>query len=68
MYNTSLGAIFGVKKYAEALLKIVKERSIQLNTRRNLSEVDISTKQAVFQVLDDNAKPTGKVESFEVQI
>ena len=52
VYNTTLPVIFGVKKYAACLMKIVKERNIQLNTRLNLIEIDYKNKQAIFENLD----------------
>nr|ABV22505.1 sulfide:quinone oxidoreductase [Arenicola marina] len=52
IYNTSLGVVFGVKKYAEALTKIVQERNIQVNFRHNLIEVRPDKKEAVFEHLD----------------
>ena len=38
-YHTSLGVLFGVKKYADALWELVKERDININLRSNLVEV-----------------------------
>jgi hypothetical protein len=44
--------------------KIVAERDIKLNKRRNLIRVVSSAKKAYFEVLDEEAKPTGNVEEF----
>lgn len=52
MFNTSLGVIFGVKKYADALLEIIKERDITVNYKRNLIEVRADKQEAVFENLD----------------
>ncbi|XP_071518937.1 sulfide:quinone oxidoreductase, mitochondrial isoform X2 [Panulirus ornatus] len=52
IYNTSLPVIFGVKKYADALWQVVKERGITVNLRHNLIEVKPESKEAVFQNLD----------------
>ncbi|XP_075620677.1 sulfide:quinone oxidoreductase, mitochondrial isoform X2 [Balearica regulorum gibbericeps] len=52
MFNTSLGVIFGVKKYADALLEIIKERNIAVNYKRNLVEVRADKQEAVFENLD----------------
>lgn len=44
LYNTALGVIFGVKKYAERLLKVVEKRFVfvvSLNIRENQSFVDL---------------------------
>eukprot|EP00094_Tigriopus_californicus_P012328 TCALIF_11917-PA protein Name:"Similar to SQRDL Sulfide:quinone oxidoreductase, mitochondrial (Homo sapiens)" AED:0.08 eAED:0.08 QI:154/1/1/1/0.85/0.75/8/258/430 len=52
IYHTSLPVIFGVKKYADALWKIVEERNIEVNLRSNLVEVRPDTREAIFQNLD----------------
>lgn len=52
IFNTSLGAIFGVKKYADALLEIIKERDITVNYKWNLVEVRADRQEAVFENLD----------------
>lgn len=57
-YYSSLGVIFGVKKYADALWKVVKGRDINVKLRTNLVEVLPDTKEAVFQNLD---KPEEKI-------
>lgn len=51
-YCTTIPAIFGVKKYAEALMKVVKERNIKLNTLTHLIEIDYKNRQAIFEKLD----------------
>lgn len=61
-YNTSLPVIFGVKKYADALWKICKERNINVNTRTNLISVNPEKKEAIFENLD---KPDEKT-TFQV--
>ncbi|NXO21854.1 SQOR protein, partial [Cisticola juncidis] len=52
MFNTSLGVIFGVKKYANALLEVVKDRNIAVNYKCNLIEVRADKQEAVFENLD----------------
>ncbi|XP_023018197.2 sulfide quinone oxidoreductase [Leptinotarsa decemlineata] len=52
MYNTSLPVIFGVKKYADALWKVCKERDINVNLRTNLISIDSDKQQAMFENLD----------------
>uniref|UniRef100_H0VZM0 Sulfide:quinone oxidoreductase, mitochondrial n=1 Tax=Cavia porcellus TaxID=10141 RepID=H0VZM0_CAVPO len=52
IFNTSLGAIFGVKKYADALQEIIRERDLTVNYRRNLVEVRADRQEAVFENLD----------------
>lgn len=52
VYYTSLPVLFGIKKYADALWEVVKERNITVNLRHNLIEVKPDSKEAVFQNLD----------------
>ncbi|XP_064107561.1 sulfide:quinone oxidoreductase, mitochondrial-like [Macrobrachium nipponense] len=52
VYYTSLPVLFGIKKYADALWEVVKERNITVNLRHNLIEVMPDSKEAVFQNLD----------------
>lgn len=58
MYNTALGVIFGVKKYAAELLKVVERKGINVNFKRNLVEVDAVNRQAIFEVLEENRQET----------
>ncbi|XP_074648022.1 sulfide:quinone oxidoreductase, mitochondrial-like [Tubulanus polymorphus] len=58
MLNTSLGVIFGVKKYADALWKVVESRGMNVNLRQNLIEVRHETKEAIFELLDSKDKET----------
>jgi eukaryotic sulfide quinone oxidoreductase len=44
--------IFGVKKYAAALLELCKNRDINLNFRHNLIEVRSSAGEAIFENLN----------------
>ncbi|KAF5300874.1 hypothetical protein FQR65_LT09036, partial [Abscondita terminalis] len=52
IYNTTLPVLFGVKKYADALWKLVEKRDIKVNLRNNLVEVKPKDKIAVFENLD----------------
>ena len=45
-YRSSLAVIFGVKKYADALWEVCKERNINVNLRQHLIEV-ILTKSLI---------------------
>ncbi|XP_041355810.1 sulfide:quinone oxidoreductase, mitochondrial-like isoform X1 [Gigantopelta aegis] len=58
MFNTTLGTIFGVKKYAESLTKVVKDRNINVNYKRNLIEVRPDKKEAIFTKLDSDSGET----------
>ncbi|KAJ8002564.1 hypothetical protein DPEC_G00160210 [Dallia pectoralis] len=64
VYNTSMPVLFGIKKYADALWEIVKNRNIQVNLRHNLIEVRPEKQQAVFENLD---KP-GETKVFEYEM
>ncbi|CAH1163339.1 unnamed protein product [Phaedon cochleariae] len=57
-YNSSLPVIFGVKKYADALWKVVEDRDINVNLRTNLIEINSDKQEATFQNLD---KPEEKM-------
>ncbi len=59
MYNTALGVIFGVKKYANSLLKVVSERDIKINFQRKC--VEVTKDEAIFENTDQ-----GTVETFKV--
>lgn len=63
-YNTALGVIFGVKKYATELLKVVQRKGINLNFKRNLIEVDSVNRQAIFDVLEENRTETFPVRTL----
>lgn len=64
IYNTSLPVLFGVKKYADSLWEIVKQRDLKVNLRQNLIEVRADKQEAVFENLD---KP-GETQVLEVTI
>ncbi|XP_069018103.1 sulfide:quinone oxidoreductase, mitochondrial-like [Embiotoca jacksoni] len=64
IYNTSLPVLFGVKKYADSLWDIVKQRDLQVNLRQNLIEVRADKQEAVFENLD---KP-GETKVFEYEM
>lgn len=64
IYNTSLPVLFAIKKYADSLWDVVKQRDIKVNLRHNLIEVRANKREAVFENLD---KP-GETQVFEVTI
>ena len=64
IYHSALPVIFGVKKYADALWEVVKERDIQVNLRSNLIEVKPDSKEAIFQNLDKPEELTVKYSFF----
>ena len=67
IYHTALPVLFGVKKYADALWKVVEERGIEVNNRSNLVEVRPDSREAVFENLDDpNKRETVRYEMLHV--
>ncbi|KAK6184652.1 hypothetical protein SNE40_007083 [Patella caerulea] len=60
-FNTALGVIFGVKKYAERLSEIVKKRNIGVNFNLNLIEVKPDSKEAIFAVTNSDKGETKSV-------
>ncbi|XP_077452329.1 sulfide:quinone oxidoreductase, mitochondrial [Stigmatopora argus] len=64
IYNTSLPVLFGVKKYADSLWEIAKQRDLKVNLRQNLIEVRADKQEAVFENLD---KP-GETTVFEYEM
>lgn len=47
-FNTNLPVIFGVKKYADALQKVVEKKDIKVNYTTLLKEIKHDKKEAVF--------------------
>ncbi|XP_027725835.1 sulfide:quinone oxidoreductase, mitochondrial [Vombatus ursinus] len=64
IFNTALGVVFGVKKYADALEEIIKARDLHVNFRQNLIEVRPEKNEAVFEDLDSPGST--KVMSYEM--
>ncbi|KYM86081.1 Sulfide:quinone oxidoreductase, mitochondrial, partial [Atta colombica] len=52
VYNTALPVIFAVKKYADSLWDICKQRDITVNLQTNLVKIDPSKRQATFEKLN----------------
>lgn len=53
IYASAAAAIFGVKKYAAALAKVVERKEIETRFRHDLVELRPKSKEAVFQHLDE---------------
>ena len=53
--------IFGVKKYADSLMKVVERKNIKLNFKRKILEVRGDKKEAVFEFLDNGTHEVYKV-------
>jgi NADPH-dependent 2,4-dienoyl-CoA reductase/sulfur reductase-like enzyme len=66
IFNNTLGVIFPVPKYADELMKVIKSRGIELNTRDNLIKVDTKNRVATFQIIDSNQKPTDQLKEIKV--
>lgn len=58
--------LFGIESYLKSLEKVARDKEIDVRTRRNLIEVNSDKKIATFELLDENAKSTGKTEDIEV--
>lgn len=56
IYATAGGALFGVKKYADSLWKVVNEKDIKVHLQHNLVEVKPERKQAIFQKTENDKK------------
>lgn len=56
IFASAGAAIFGVKKYADALRKVVARKGIDTHFRENLVEVRAASKEAVFRNLDTGAE------------
>lgn len=52
VYNTALPVIFGVKKYADSLWAVCKERDITVNLQTSLLKIDPVKRQATFEKLN----------------
>ncbi|XP_060802733.1 sulfide:quinone oxidoreductase, mitochondrial [Amyelois transitella] len=66
MYNTCLPVIFGVKKYADALLKVAQRKQIRVNYKTVLKGVTHDRREAVFVNKDDNEEMTMKYDLLHV--
>ncbi|EFP10696.1 hypothetical protein CRE_30566 [Caenorhabditis remanei] len=68
IYATSLKRIFGVDSYIKPLEKVAEEKNIDVRTKRNLIEVDTSSKSATFQILDEDGIATEQTEKIEYSL
>ncbi|KAL0272971.1 UNVERIFIED_CONTAM: hypothetical protein PYX00_005758 [Menopon gallinae] len=53
IYNTSLGVIFPVKKYADSLWQVCNSRGIDVNLKTNLVAIEPERRVAVFENLNN---------------
>jgi sulfide:quinone oxidoreductase len=59
-------AIFGVKKYAKALAKVVERKGIETHFRHDLVEVRAASKEAVFKHMDSDKELVLKYDLLHV--
>jgi len=57
IFKTPGGVLFAVEKYRNALLKVCKERDIQIDLFKNLIHIDPATKKATFEHVNDTNTP-----------
>ena len=65
-FNSSLGVIFGVKKYANSLLKVIANKDLHVNYKTNLIEVKADKREAIFEKLETGEKQTFKYDFLHV--
>lgn len=65
-WMSASAGIFGVKKYAASLSKIVERKKIETSFRRDLIAVRPKSKEAVFRHLDHGSEETVKYELLHV--
>ncbi|USK36461.1 NAD(P)/FAD-dependent oxidoreductase (plasmid) [Bacillus sp. F19] len=58
--------IFGVKKYADALNKVIERKKVETCFKHNLIEIDGEKKQAVFENLDTEERVTMQYDMIHV--
>mgnify|MGYP002382369608 CR=1 FL=1 len=66
IYASAAAAIFGVKKYAAALSKVVERKQIETRFRHDLVELRPGSKEAVFQHLDEKKEVVLKYDLIHV--
>lgn len=66
IYASAAAGIFGVKKYAASLAKIVERKGIETFFRRDLVAVRPRSKEAVFRHLDDGTELVLRYELLHV--
>lgn len=66
IFASAGASIFGVKKYARALAKVIERKQIDTHFRHDLVEVRAATKEAVFKSLDGGPELVLKYEMLHV--
>lgn len=67
IFNNTLGVIFEVPKYADALMEVIKNRGIEFNSRDNLVKIDTAKRIATFNVVDSTRKPTDQFKEIKAR-
>lgn len=67
-YNSALPAIFGCKYFADALWKVANERSVEVNLKTNLVEVQGDKNTAIFANIDNPAERKSVKVGFSLEI
>ncbi len=65
-FSTAGKVIFGIKKYAVQLQKVVEKLQVQMNYRHDLVAVDGPGKTATFKVTDENGNATEITKHFDM--
>ncbi len=65
-FSTAGKVIFGIKKYAVELQKIVDKLQVEMNYRHDLVAVDGNNKTATFKVTDDNGVSSEITKHFDM--
>lgn len=65
-FHSGGGIIFGVKKYADTLNKVIKRYGIKTSFKENLIEIRGEEKTAVFEVTDAEGKTSTKEVSYDM--
>ncbi|KAJ1675546.1 hypothetical protein EV182_001056 [Spiromyces aspiralis] len=63
IYNTGIGKIFAIDKYADALTKVAASRGVEVNLLHDLVEVKPKERKAVFKVLGDGPQAGQQIET-----
>ncbi|NIK74734.1 sulfide:quinone oxidoreductase [Thermonema lapsum] len=65
-FCTAGGVIFGVKKYADTLMKVVNRYGIHLDFKHNLVAIDGARKEATFEVTQADGSKEKKTMHFDM--
>jgi len=65
-FCTAGGVIFGIKKYADSLLKMVDKYKIDLSFKHNLVAIDGPNRKATFDVVDPDGNVAQVTKKFDM--